>query len=105
VLLALAADQDVCLVTGRLDCLYSSTEFPGCDTADASSCEAACSEVGQAQATDAMGLSVTVRASVCTDLGCRFVLQSPKECYVGGDGLVPELSDCAASDDELLGSR
>jgi hypothetical protein len=99
------ADADPCLVDGRFGCLYSTDQFPGCDSAVANSCEVVCSDVQEALAADATGLSVQVRASACTDLGCRYVLQSGEQCSVSGDALVPAPSDCAATDDELLVSR
>jgi hypothetical protein len=100
-LVAAPSGEDACLVEGRLGCLYSASQFPGCDARMADACAAACGDVHLAMTNDALGLSVDVRASACTSYGCRYVLEVGGHCFLSGDALVPEPVDCATVDASL----
>lgn len=93
--------EDACLVEGRLGCVYSASQFPGCDARVADACAVACGDVHLAMTEDAMGLAVDVRASACTSYGCRYVLEVGERCFLSGDALVPEPVDCATADASL----
>ena len=101
-LLVSATGPDNCLLYGRdRSCLYEAASFTGCDLdAPDTSCEATCAEVQRRLEVDAQRKPQSqVRGSVCSDTGCRCVLEINGACYVD-DWL--DAYDCSATDEAIL---
>ena len=90
-----------CSGYGRLKCVYESSEFPGCDPADATSCNAICADFEARLAADAkLTYQTEVRSARCDDHHCRSVVRIGEQCYVEHKPHQPY--DCALSDEEIL---
>jgi hypothetical protein len=74
-----------CRLAGRVGCLMSEDEFPGCDEGlPAATCDAACEQALQARTADAAARTVSVVSSVCQDSACQYILDVDGECFQNG---------------------
>lgn len=90
-----------CLVHSRArKCLYSPSDFPGCDPADADSCKATCAELTTRLKQDAETVyDADVRSNRCVMNACEYVLKIEDTCYAKHSN---EPYDCKLTDDEII---
>ncbi len=98
-------DHPICDLDGRSnDCLYGCKDFPECDPADASSCDATCADIETRIAKDeAKIFDAAIRTSKCsTDRCiCESVIRVEDRCYAA---LAPgaKVYHCSLSDAAIL---
>lgn len=104
-----------CPVPGRVPgtCLYTASEFPGCDLdAGSTSCASPCSDLqARVNAEESRSMDASVLGSTCyftSDLiggygTCDCALQVEGTCFVNGRGTTPiTLQDCAVTPEEMI---
>jgi hypothetical protein len=91
-------------------CVYCESEFPGCDIADAGSCDAVCADVLERMRVEwARTLPVTTRLARCIKepnyFRCDTVFELGGMCYAGPLSFELPPLDCSLSDEELATHR
>jgi hypothetical protein len=98
-------NKPLCDMEGRSnDCLYGCKDFPGCDPAVATSCDATCADLAhRIEQDEAKTFDAQVRSSTCTTDTCRCesVLRVDNRCYAS---FAPsaKVYDCSLTDAAIL---